>query len=73
MCDCAPTWRSTDPSQAQNPIIKVSVSEDISQAVVVMVLLWIELQKLLHSDVGKAEGVGFVGDVIGGIDLQKKD
>lgn len=66
---CAPTWRSSDPSQAQHPIIKVSVSEDISQAELVMVLFWIELQKLLHSDVGKAEGVGFVSNVVCGIDL----
>lgn len=34
-----------------------------------MVLLRVELQELLHADVGKAEGVGLVPLVYGGVDL----
>lgn len=68
---CVPTWRSSNPSQAKNPIIKVPVGEDISQAIVIMVLFRVELQKLLHSDVGEAKRIGPVLFVAGGIYLNK--
>lgn len=37
-----------------------------------MVLLRVELQELLHADVGKAERVGAVLLVDGGVDLQRQ-
>ncbi len=67
------TWGGSDPGQTQHPIIKVSVGENISQAVVVMVLLRVQLQELLHPDVGKAERVGPVPLIAGGVYLHKEE
>ena len=55
-----PTRGRPDPGQAQNPVVKVSVSEDVGQAVVVMLLFRVQLQKLLHANVRKAKGIVLV-------------
>lgn len=64
------TRRGADPGQAQHAVIEVPVGEDVGQAVVVVVLLRVELQELLHADVGEAEGVGAIFLVGGGVDLR---
>lgn len=66
------TWGSPNPSQAKDAIIKVPVSEDIGQAVVIMVLFRVELQKFLHSDISKAKRIGYVFLIIGGIYLKDR-
>lgn len=35
---CVCTCRSSDPGQAQHPVVKVPVAEDVGQAIVIMVL-----------------------------------
>ena len=64
------TCGGPDPGQAQDAVVKVPVGEDVGQAVVVVVLLRVQLQELLHADVGEAEGVQPVTLVAGGVDLQ---
>lgn len=66
------TWGGADPGQAQHAVVEVPVGEDVGQAVVVVVLLRVELQELLHADVGEAERVGAVLLVGGGVDLQQQ-
>lgn len=66
------TWGGSNPGQTQHPVIKISVCENVGQAVVVMVLLRVQLQELLNPDVGKAERVGPVPLVIGGVYLRKR-
>ena len=51
------TCGGPDPGQAQDAVVKVPVGEDVGQAVVVVLLLRVQLQELLHADVGEAEGV----------------
>ena len=65
------TCRSSDPGQAQDTIIKVPVSEDVGQTVVVVVLLRVQLQELLHADVSEAERVGPVPLICSGVDLEQ--
>lgn len=66
------TWGGSDPGQAQHAIVEVSVGENVGQAVVIVVLLRVQLQELLHTDVGKAEGVGAIPLVVGGVYLHKR-
>lgn len=66
------TCRSSDPGQTQHTIIKVPVSEDVGQTVVVMVLLRVQLQELLHADVSEAERVGPVPLICSGVDLEQE-
>lgn len=63
------TWWSSNPGQAQHAVVKISVSENIRQAVVVMVLLRVQFQELLHTDVREAEWVGLVSLINGGVYL----
>lgn len=62
-------WGS-HPCQAQHPIVKVTVCEDIGQAVVIMVLFRVQLKELLHPNVGEAKWVAWVLHVICGVDLK---
>lgn len=72
-CVClVPTWGSPNPRQAKHAIIKVPVSKDIGQAVLIVVLFRVELQKLLHSDVGKAKRIAGVLFFNCGIDLWER-
>lgn len=66
------TWGSADPGQTQHAVVKVPVGENVSQAVVVVVLLRVQLQELLHSDVGEAERIGPVLLVAGGVYLHQR-
>lgn len=63
------TWGGSDPGQAQHAIVEVSVGENVGQAVVIVVLLRVQLQELLHADVSKAERVGAIPLVTGGVYL----
>lgn len=65
------TCGGSHPGQTQHPVIKISVGEDIGQAVVIMVLLRVKLQELLHPDVGEAERVGAIPLITGRVDLQR--
>jgi len=66
------TWGSSNPSQAKHTIIKVPVSKDVGQAVVIMVLLRVKLQKLLNSNVGKAKRIRRVPFLGSGIHLEER-
>lgn len=66
------TRGGSDPGQAQHAIVKVPVGEDVGQAVVVVVLLRVQLQELLHTDVGEAERVGAIPLVNGGVYLHTR-
>lgn len=72
-CKCDGTRGGSDPGQAQHAVVKVPVGENVGQAVVIVVLLRVELQELLHTDVGKAERVGPVPLVTGGVYLHEED
>lgn len=77
MCLCVhvcfiQTWGSPNPSQAKDAIIKVPVSEDVGQAVVIVVLLRVQLQKFLYSDISKAKRIGSVYLISGGIYLKDR-
>lgn len=65
------TWWGSHPCQTQHPIIKISIGENISQAVVIVVLLRVQLQELLHTNVGKAEWVGPIPLIAGSVYLQR--
>lgn len=70
VCCSALTWRSPNPGQAKHAVVKVPVSEDVGKAVVVVVLFGIQLQKLLHADIGETERIGSVCFVISGVYLK---
>lgn len=65
------TGRSADPGQTQHAVVKVPVREDVRQAVIVVILLRVQLQKLLHADVSEAKGVGAVALIAGGVYLRR--
>lgn len=67
----AVTGWSADPGQTQHAVVKVPVREDVRQAVIVVILLRVQLQKLLHADVSEAEGVGAIALVAGGVYLRR--
>lgn len=66
------TGGGSNPSQTKNAIVKVPVSEDIGQAVVIMVLFRVQLQKLFHPNIAKAKGVTGVSGILSGIYLKCK-